>query len=285
MKTAVFSDIHGNYYAFMACLDKVLSMNVDSFIFLGDYLGEFAYPKKTMELIYDIRSKYPCKFIRGNKEDYWLNLDKGTDCDWKNGNNSIYSMIYNYSNLTRQDLEFFSKMPICDDLEDDYFPPVTVCHGSMRNNREKLFTLTDELMELIGSCENDYILCGHSHIQQAAIFEGKTLINPGAVGVALHSENGRAQFMIMEWDSAVLQYEFYSIDYDRDSAIRELHESELYEKTPYWCRITEHLIRTGEVSHGAVLGEAIRLCREDSNPAAWYSIPDKYWESALANML
>ena len=48
MEIAVFSDIHGNYEAFKQCVDLVLGRGIRTFIFLGDYLGEFPYPQKTM---------------------------------------------------------------------------------------------------------------------------------------------------------------------------------------------------------------------------------------------
>ncbi|MDE7414826.1 MAG: metallophosphoesterase, partial [Lachnospiraceae bacterium] len=48
MEIAVFSDIHGNYAAFERCIEYVSARNINTFIFLGDYLGEFPYPQKTM---------------------------------------------------------------------------------------------------------------------------------------------------------------------------------------------------------------------------------------------
>lgn len=54
MRVAVFSDIHGNYHAFKECIKIALNRKVDGFIFLGDYLGEFPYPQRTMKLIYDL---------------------------------------------------------------------------------------------------------------------------------------------------------------------------------------------------------------------------------------
>ena len=43
-------DIHGNHAAFEQCLKYALTNNIDKFIFGGDYLGEFPYPQKTMEM-------------------------------------------------------------------------------------------------------------------------------------------------------------------------------------------------------------------------------------------
>ena len=70
MKIAVLSDIHGNYIALKKCLEHAEAHNIDAYFFLGDYLGELPYPQRTMKILYDLREKYPCFFIRGNKEDY-----------------------------------------------------------------------------------------------------------------------------------------------------------------------------------------------------------------------
>ena len=86
MKLAVFSDIHANYTAFEVCLTYALSRGITTFIFLGDYSGEFPYPQKTMKTLYHLQEKYTCIFIRGNKEDYWLNRKHDNSCEWKDGN-------------------------------------------------------------------------------------------------------------------------------------------------------------------------------------------------------
>lgn len=54
----------------------------------------------------------PAFFIRGNKEDYWLNRRKDQNCDWKSGNRSVMAMIYNYNSLNAKDLDFFETLPI-----------------------------------------------------------------------------------------------------------------------------------------------------------------------------
>ena len=69
MKVAVLSDIHGNYVALEACMEIVRKKQVDAIIFLGDYLGEMAYPRRTLDTLRSIAEEYPCYFIRGNKED------------------------------------------------------------------------------------------------------------------------------------------------------------------------------------------------------------------------
>lgn len=79
MEVAVLSDIHGNYVALETCVNYALERGVENFIFLGDYLGELAYPQKTMRFLYALKEKYRCWFIKGNKETYWLKYNKA----WK----------------------------------------------------------------------------------------------------------------------------------------------------------------------------------------------------------
>lgn len=109
MKIAVMSDIHGNYIALQRCLAHALEQNVDAYIFLGDYLGEFPYPQRTLEILYELKQNASCIFIRGNKEDYWLNRRKDQNCDWKSGNRSVMAMIYNYNSLNAKDLDFLKR--------------------------------------------------------------------------------------------------------------------------------------------------------------------------------
>ena len=52
MNIAVLSDIHGNYVALQKCIYYVTKIGIDTFIFLGDYVGELAYPQKIMDLLY-----------------------------------------------------------------------------------------------------------------------------------------------------------------------------------------------------------------------------------------
>ncbi len=285
MEIAVFSDIHGNYRAFEVCLEYAIKRKINHFIFLGDYLGEFAYPQKTMQLLYRMREQFSCFFIRGNKEDYWLNRRRNVNCDWKDGNHSIYSMNYNFANLTNEDLDFFESLPISRQLDFEGMPPIVICHGSPCNNSEKMLLSNKSFAKRVEDCSCDYILCGHTHIQQLVEQNGKKILNPGAIGVPLHSENGKAQFMLLQAGEGKWKHEFVSLAYNKEEVVRDLHESGLYEKTPYWCQITENLIRTGEVAHGSVLNKAIELCEAEQGSCKWYAIPDKYWEQAIRELI
>lgn len=284
MEIAVFSDIHGNYLAFEKCVEYVLNRNIHTFIFLGDYLGEFPYPQKTMEMIYALKEKNTCFFIKGNKEDYWLDRRYNEHCKWKDGNQTVGAMKYCYDNLTERDIDFFQSLLISQEIKFEDMPALLVCHGSPNRNNEKMLPANDKTNQMMDECACKYILCGHTHVQGIIKHGDKTALNPGAVGVPLHS-GGKAQFMILHQNMQEWTHEFISMDYDKEKAIEEMQESGLETLAPYWTQVTKHLMFTGEVSHGTVLAKAMNLCEKEIGKCNWYHVPDKYWEEAVAELL
>ena len=76
MKLVVLSDIHGNDIAFEACL-SYLKQDIDAYCLLGDYIGELAGIRHTMEMLYRLMEEECCYIIRGNKEEYQLGSRRG----------------------------------------------------------------------------------------------------------------------------------------------------------------------------------------------------------------
>lgn len=284
MGIAVFSDIHGNYVAFQKCVEYALERKIDTYIFLGDYLGEFPYPQKTMDIIYHMNEKYTCFFIKGNKEDYWINRKADINCEWKDGNLTVGALQYCYDNQTEKDIDFFDKLPICQEIKFEEAEPLLACHGSPNRNNEKMLADNDKTKSLLDKCIHNYILCGHTHIQGIIEYNDKMVLNPGAVGVSLHNK-GKAQFMILHQDVQGWKHEFIDLDYDKKKVIKEIQESGLEDIAPYWSKVTKHLILTGEISHGTVLAKAMKICEEELGSCNWYDVPVKYWEKAIAELL
>lgn len=261
MKIAVLSDIHGNYVALQKCIDYAIDSGIDTFIFLGDYVGELAYLQKTMEILYSLRQKYKCYFIKGNKEDYWINYEANGEKGWNEFDSTTGSLYYTYHNLKPRDLEFFKSLPYKKELELEGLLPITICHGSPRKVNEKLLPDNAKTFAIMENDPNTYILCGHTHIQGKIEHNGKMVLNAGAVGISLYGE-GKAQFVILHGMQDVWDYEFISLDYDVEKVIADLYSSGLTEKAPYWCKVTEKLLKTGEISHGTVLARAMAICEE-----------------------
>lgn len=282
LKIAVLSDIHGNYAALQRCLDHAENMGIDTFIFLGDYIGELAYPQRTMDILYSIKEKHTCFFIKGNKEDYWLAYEKNPT-GWKEYDSTTGCLYYAYQNLSPKDLQFFKSLSFKEELEFDGLPPITICHGSPRKVNEKLLPDDENTYRIMEDNPSDIILCGHTHIQGKIAHNGKTVLNAGSAGFPMHS-NGQSQFLILKGMLNTWEYEFVSLKYDIETVIADLHSSNLNKKAPFWCKVSENLLRTGESSHGAVLARAMAICRAKSGECSWPDIPEECWEQAVKEM-
>lgn len=283
MKIAVLSDIHGNSGALGKCIEYALACKADKFLFLGDYVGELAFPQKTMEIIYQLKEGHDCDFVKGNKEDYWINYRNGGQKGWKEQDSTTGSLLYTYRNLTDPDLDFFAGLPIAKTIHVAGMPPFTICHGSPRKVNEKMGNneSTYGLMEADGS---GLILCGHTHVQGRIDHEGRRVLNPGSVGVALGCK-GQAQFLLLEAVDNEWEERFISLDYDVDGAIEDIHLSGLDRMAPCWADVTIHLLKTGQVTHGDVLAKAMELCRNEEGECSWPEIPETYWERAVSAMI
>lgn len=284
MKLAVLSDIHGNYVALQECIKYALNKGVETFIFLGDYVGELAYPQKTMEILYSLMNQYNCIFIKGNKEDYWINYQLGGEKGWKEFDSTTGSLYYTYHNLSMKDLDFFKSLSHKEELEFEGAVPMTICHGSPHKANEKLLQDNEKTFYIMENNRASFILCGHTHIQGKIEHNGKVVFNPGAVGVSLHSQ-GKAQFMIMESVSGTWKEEFVGLEYDVESVINDLYSSELCKKAPAWCSVSKHLLRTGEISHGSVLAKAMALCKEQYGECNWPNVPEECWNLAINELI
>lgn len=286
MDIAVLADIHGNYIALKECISHARERGIRSFLFLGDYLGELAYPERTMQMLYDIKKRYECWFVRGNKEDYWLNHteeDRKTGL-WKKFDSTTGSLFYTYSHLSEEDLRFYRELPISRQLSFDGLPEITVCHGSPFKVNEKLLPGDDRTFEIMEQVDTPLIVCGHIHEQGKIVHHGKVVLNGGAVGVAIDS-GGKAQYMILHGEQGIWKEEFISLSYDVEQVIRELHEAGLDQYAPWWCFVTENLLRRGKISHAQVLTRAMELCRDEYGECRWPEVPEKCWEQAAKEMI
>ena len=282
MRIAVMADIHGNHIALETCLVEAEKRGAEAFLFLGDYLGELAYPERTLAVLRQLERDCPCTFIRGNKEDYWIDRlnGKNTDWAWRKGSSSTGMLQYVYGRLTEEQIRRFEAMPVSMTMAYPGLPAFVICHGSPWKANESLREDYHCIGELTGKLETELTVCGHFHIQSRYRRNGKTVINPGAVGVPLRS-GGRTQFMILSGADGRWEEEFVTLPYDAERAVREMEEERLPEQAPGWYRATKQVILGGPVTHLTVLARAVELCRQETGTENWRNVPEIYCEAAL----
>ncbi len=222
-KFAVISDVHGNYKAFEAFLEYMEKRPVDGIISLGDYVTDSPYPERTMALIRDMRNRYDCCMLRGNREDYLLN-NAGNREGWKpsSANGTLY---YTLQHMTEEYLDFFASLPTEREYEIEGCQTLYLCHGvpgRVRGNVHEEEGLKEKVMkELKYSC----LLGGHTHHQETDRLYGRTYINPGSLGFAVDGVGRRAQFAVLTGTAAEWEAEFISIPYDVEGYLRDFRES------------------------------------------------------------
>ncbi|WFR56010.1 metallophosphoesterase family protein [Anaerocolumna sp. AGMB13025] len=284
MDIAIMSDIHSNYVALERCLDYTHIHGIDTFIFLGDYIGELAYPERTMKILYELDEKYNCYFIKGNKEEYWLNSRAGGEKAWKYKDSTTGALLYAYNLLSDKDISFFAKLQSAAELSAGELPAITMCHGSPYQVSEKMLPGDDRTIKIMDRVKTPIILCGHTHVQSKFVYNGKCVLNPGSVGMPMLSK-GMTQFLILHGKNGIWSEEFISLSYDIDRVIKELHEAKLDEYAPYWSMISEYTLLNGNTSHGTILSRAMELCRKETGDCIWPDIPETYWAQAVNECL
>ena len=285
MRIAVMADIHGNRAALETCVAEARRRGAEEYLFLGDYLGEMAYPEKTLELLETLRKEAPCTFIRGNKENYWIDRLKGANPDWvwESGSSSTGILKYVYDRLEEKQIRWFEEMPIAKTMVYPGLPPFVICHGSPRKVNESMREDYPYIDELAAGLETELTVCGHFHIQSVYSRNGHRVINPGAVGVALRC-GGQTQFMMLCGKDGQWEENLITLPYDREKAIREMEEEGLPEKAPCWYRVTKQVLLGGTVTHVGALSRAVALCKEETGAENWRNVPEKYWEKAMEEL-
>ena len=285
MRIAVMADIHSNHIALETCFAEAQGRHAEEFIFLGDYLGDLAYPHKTLEFLDEIKQRYPCTFIHGNKEDYWIQHKNGKHGDWvwEAGRSGSGMLAYVYGHLAPEQIECFEKMPVSLKMHYQGYPDFVICHGSPWKTNESLREDYDYIDELTKRLETELTICAHFHIQSKYTRNGKLVVNPGAVGIPLRS-NGQAQFMMLTGINGKWETEFITLPYDRERAIREMDEEKLSEQAPGWYRITKDVLRNGSAGHRKTLQKAQELYEQHTGINDWKNIPETYWNMALEEM-
>ena len=281
MRLALLADIHSNYAALKACLDFLESQDIYGIAFLGDYVSDCPYPQKTMELIYECQKKFTCWFIRGNREEYFLDYDKHKT-GWKDSSNSG-SLLYTYENLTERDIRFFSGLPIYQQIQLDGYPPFSICHGSPANSREDLLPNTDVSKRYLNELTANYLFCAHTHQYFRYSFHGKMLINCASVGAPVNGQV-KAQMVIISFVDGQWKDELISVSYDIEKIISDFDNSRLSEKAFIWAKSMIKLLRTGRNYNFECICLAIQKAHQIDPDISAYDIPEKFWEAAAKEL-
>lgn len=272
IKAAVFSDIHSNYYAFKSCYEHAMKKGASQFVFLGDYISDLSEPRKTLDLLYEIKEKYPCWFVRGNRERYMLDCKKGKYCFSKDTNSG--SLFYTYERLEAKDLEFFESLPFYDNIIIDGIP-FEIAHSAMDNDRfyfDENDAYADNLFDMMKS---KCFFTGHTHRQYIKTSGDKTIVNVGSVGMP-RGYGCLAQYCMIDIEDGKVGFELVNVAYDVEKTIKAQFESGLCDYAKYWAVSVLYDVITGKDYTQTVLRKVHNIAKGDmsiiNNIQLWHDI-------------
>jgi predicted phosphodiesterase len=235
VKRAIISDIHGNYEALTAAMNRIGELDVAEIICLGDIIGYGPDPIKCLDTVMD-----RCQLtILGNH-------DQAAIFDPEGFNPVAMRAIFwtrqelesDTSNLDKADQrwDFLGELPRRHDEGEWLF-----VHGSPRDpTNEYVFPehiYEKDLMALLMSRFEKVCFQGHTHIpgmfcesgqfvtpeQRDYIFQlgdEKCMINVGSVGQPRDGDH-RSCFVVLDTDSREVRY--HRVEYDVETTRQKIH--------------------------------------------------------------
>ena len=266
MKVAVLSDIHSNYYAFKACYEDAIKCGAEMFIFLGDYVSDLFEPQRTMDLVYEIQSKYPTVCLRGNREGYMLDCENGNS-RFTRGSKSG-SLLFTYEHLRKKDLEFIRGLKIADTIEIEGVR-IEIAHAAMDNDRYYFDSNDGHTADIFPQMKCDHMLTGHSHKQYIQRYADKTIINPGSVGIP-QGGTQNPKYALLDIENGSISCQLREVPYDMTDAIHSQFASGLVNYAKYWAIGILYDIITGEEWVLKLL-ETVEKTGDFANEETWRS--------------
>lgn len=266
MTVAVLSDIHSNYYAFKACYEDAVKCAAEMFLFLGDYVSDLSEPQKTMDLVYEIQSKYPTVCLRGNREAYMLDREVGKSSFIRGSKSG--SLLFTYEHLRKKDLDFFRTLKISDTIEIEGVQ-IEIAHAAMDNDRFYFDNSDGHTADIFPQMKCSYLLTGHSHKQYIQRNAGKTIINPGSVGIP-QGGTQHPKYALLDIANGNISCQLREVPYDMEDAIRSQFSSGLVGCANYWAIGILYDIITGEERVLRLL-ETVKKTGDFHNEETWRS--------------
>lgn len=205
MRTLVISDIHGNWPALKAVLDKTLA-SVDTVIALGDLVGYGPFPAQCVSWVQENASIS----VQGNHDRaYGADIPAGCRPDFRWLSDAVGPLTW--SQLDQEQLAYLKGLPRWAVLEIDGRKFAFV-HAAP----------SDPLYEYIGpdparwetelsGLDVDTLVVGHTHIQFSLRIGRSHVVNPGSVGQPKDGDP-RAAFLVIEDGVCKLERAEYPVE-------------------------------------------------------------------------
>ena len=234
MKYAVLSDIHSNYEALTAALEKLSHFNIDAYAFCGDLIGYGPDPELCAQAVRRLKNLIP---VMGNHD---MSLFEDDFFKWFSGY-AKDSIRYAKAQLTETSKKFIQT------FEDQYHgKDFCMVHGSFFNPYRDYLLSAEQFVLNLDKWAGQVCFVGHSHVPfimsgkndqmpKIDIFLGddvtikmlpgtRYIINPGSVGQP-RDANKMASFGV--YDSARKTFRLLRVPYDIETTQKKMHAARM----------------------------------------------------------
>lgn len=207
MKILIISDIHANWYALEAILDKE---TYDALIFLGDAVDFGPSPRNCVKFLMD-SSKGRFWGVRGD-HDHAMAYGINSKCPGELNSLSDITREWGEGFLSSEEVGFLRRLPIDNQFSIDSMN-FELVHGSDLDttNLSEGDSASDTEYNEIDNQERNYILIGHSHKPYIRTVGNTTILNPGSVGQP-RDFNPRASYAVIENGVPYIKRVSYNIE-------------------------------------------------------------------------
>lgn len=269
MKIAVFADIHSNYPVFKKAYDQTKEMNIDKYIFLGDYVTDGFDGNKILDIIKNTDGYA----INGNRESSIIDYHNGKNEDW-NKYLQWNSMRYSYECLSKENIKYLETL--------DFFKIIYLENKKICLTHSTPYSLRDNVLKdsynvfdkLINDFNCDIYLFGHEHLSFCAFYNNRYFINPGSIGMP--SGDFPFKYGILTINGNDINYKALELEYDYKELYEYYTNSEFYKKAKHWCRIILACMKDGE-NHPTNFINLVNLKAKEKNIDVSKNIPDSLY--------
>ena len=215
MRTAVFSDIHGNAVALDVVLADIERVGVDGCICLGDALQGGPQPRECLDQL----TALGCPIVLGNADAFLIDLDPGIEAATEE---QLEVARWTQSELGTDGIERVRAFQPTVRLELGGGRTLLAMHGSPASFDEILLPSTAEAATraAIADVDADIVAGGHVHMQWTRPIAHRLLLNPGSVGLAYdHEQEDDENVRVSPWA------EYAIVDSADDRLSIELHRA------------------------------------------------------------
>lgn len=237
MKILILSDIHANWYALEAILDKE---DYDSLVFLGDVVDFGPSPRNCIKFLMK-SAKARFWGVRGD-HDHAMAYGINSKCPGELNSISAVTREWGEGFLSDEEVGFLRRLPLSNEFSIENMD-FELVHGAdidfSKCGAESLDNKDNNIEE---ESEIRFILVGHSHKPSIKTMGNTIIVNPGSVGQP-RDLNPRASYAVIDDGIPYIR----RVSYDIERTVNELERSTLPKLLT--SKLTSMLYSGGLVMH------------------------------------